>query len=160
MVPPSPKPFSRRSRKYCKYRAKWQKVGPGGGATIYIYIYITDSMTKIDSLCSYANISIYIYIYISTQAPSLFSIFLHWWVTGGFDPKLRTGRHHKVIEVSSSQCCSLNHQATFVYHPSAGWAIGRGDFEQRKQEQSQIPDINSSSISFLHLSALVGHRWL
>ena len=40
-VTPSLKPFSRRSLKYCKYRAKWQKVGPGGGGYhIYLYIYI------------------------------------------------------------------------------------------------------------------------
>ena len=32
-VTPSLKPFSRRSHRYCKYRAKWQKVGPGGGLT-------------------------------------------------------------------------------------------------------------------------------
>ena len=37
MVPPSLKPFSRRNVKYYKYRAKWQKVGPGGGEP-YIYI--------------------------------------------------------------------------------------------------------------------------
>ena len=42
-VTPSLKPFSRRSLKYCKYRAKWQKVGPGGGGLPYnIYIYIND----------------------------------------------------------------------------------------------------------------------
>ena len=41
MVPPSPKPFSRRSLKYCKYCAKWQKVGPGGGGYhIFIYLFI------------------------------------------------------------------------------------------------------------------------
>ena len=38
-VTPSLKPFSRRSLKYCKYRAKWQKVGPGGGLP-YIYIHV------------------------------------------------------------------------------------------------------------------------